>query len=284
MHGCGNDYIFIDCIRNPLTEEETKRVSTIAKKLSDRENGIGADGLILIKPSQIADFEMEMYNADGSEGKMCGNGIRCVGKYVFDTGLTNKNALTIATKSGVKYLELMLQNHQVAMVRVNMGSPIVTPSHIPVVGFHHQKIILDYPLDVQGTFYQITCVSMGNPHTVVFSSNIKDIDLKQIGSQIEHHTMFPEQTNVEFVQIVDRDTIKMRVWERGSGETLACGTGACASVVASILHGYTNQQVLVHLLGGDLFIDYNREFDLVYMTGPAVTIYTGELVDETLLI
>ena len=276
MHGCGNDYIFVDCIRYPFTEEETKDLSRIAVVASDRRTGIGSDGMILIKPSTEADFEMEMYNSDGSMGEMCGNGIRCVGKYVYDYHLTDKRQIRIATKAGIKQLDLNVKNGKVETVRVNMGQPILTPEQIPVSYEGDEKQLIDYTIEAGGVFYQITCVSMGNPHAVLFLPDILRTDVKYIGGLIEHHKMFPNRTNVEFVHVINKNTIEMRVWERGSGETFACGTGACASVIASILHGYTDHKVTVHLLGGDLMVEYDKEANLVYMTGPAVTVYDGE--------
>lgn len=277
MHGCGNDYVFVDCIRNPFTEEEEKDLSRIVVVASDRRTGIGADGMILIKPSTEADFEMEMYNADGSMGEMCGNGIRCVGKYVYDYQLTEKTQIDIATKAGRKQLDLNVKDGKVETVRVNMGQPILTPERIPVSYKGDEKQLLDYTIEAGGVFYQITCVSMGNPHSVLFLPDILRADVKYIGGLIEHHKMFPNRTNVEFVHVINKNTIEMRVWERGSGETFACGTGACASVIASILHGYTDNKVTVHLLGGDLLVEYEKEADLVYMIGPAVTVYDGEM-------
>ena len=276
MHGCGNDYIFVDCIRYPFTEEETKDLSRIAVVASDRRTGIGSDGMILIKPSTEADFEMEMYNSDGSMGEMCGNGIRCVGKYVYDYHLTDKRQIRIATKAGIKQLDLNVKNGKVETVRVNMGQPILTPEQIPVSYEGDEKQLIDYTIEAGGVFYQITCVSMGNPHAVLFLPDILRTDVKYIGGLIEHHKMFPNRTNVEFVHVINKNTIEMRVWERGSGETFACGTGACASVIACILHGYTDHKVTVHLLGGDLMVEYDKEANLVYMTGPAVTVYDGE--------
>lgn len=279
MHGCGNDYIFVDCIKNPLTEEEVKDLSRIAVVTSDRRTGIGADGIILIKPSTAADFEMEMYNSDGSMGEMCGNGIRCVGKYVYDYHLTEKTQIRIATKAGIKQLDLNVKDGMVETVRVHMGQPILTPEQIPVSYQGNEKQLIDYTIEAGGVFYQITCVSMGNPHAVLFLPEILRTDVKYIGSLLEHHKLFPHRTNVEFVHVINKNTIEMRVWERGSGETFACGTGACASVIASILHGYTENKVTVHLLGGDLLIEYDEEANAVFMTGPAVTVYDGETVD-----
>lgn len=279
MHGCGNDYIFVDCIRNPFTEEDTQNLEKIAVLGSDRRNGIGADGLILIQPSDIADFKMEMYNSDGSIGEMCGNGIRCVGKYVYDYELTRQTNFTIETRAGIKELELNLTNGKVESVRVNMGKPELSPARIPVTTTGQETKVVDYPVEAGGVVYFITCISMGNPHAVLFSNDILRADVKYIGGMLEHHKMFPNRTNVEFVHVIDKNTIEMRVWERGSGETFACGTGSCASVIACILHGYTEHKVTVHLLGGDLLIEYDEAADLVYMTGPAVTVYDAETIE-----
>lgn len=279
MHGCGNDYIFVDCVRHPLTQEEKNNLSRITTIASDRRVGIGADGMILIKPSTEADFEMEMYNADGSAGEMCGNGIRCVGKYVYDYHLTNQTCIQIATKAGKKQLDLNVVDGTVETVRVHMGTPVLDPAFIPLAYTGDQKQLIDHTIELEGNFYQVTCVSMGNPHAVIFQSDILRTDVKYIGSKLEYHTLFPNRTNVEFVHVIDSNTIEMRVWERGSGETFACGTGACASVVASILKGYTGNQVQVHVLGGELLVEYDPVDQTVFMTGPAVTVYDGETVD-----
>lgn len=276
MHGCGNDYVYVDCINQTFYEEEADNLEKIAILVSDRRSGIGADGLILILPSDKADFQMEMYNSDGSIGEMCGNGIRCVGKYVYDYGLTQKQKLTIETRAGIKELSLNLKDGVVESVRVNMGKPIMDPAKIPVLCKDGVTKLIDHPVEAGGVIYFITCVSMGNPHAVMFSNDILRMDVKYIGGILEYHKMFPKRTNVEFVHVIDKNTIEMRVWERGSGETFACGTGACASVVACILHGYTENRVTVHLLGGDLLIEYDEEKDIIYMTGPAVSVYDGE--------
>lgn len=270
MHGCGNDYVYINCL-----EEEVRNPKEVARYVSDRHFGIGSDGLILICPSQKADFRMAMYNADGSEGKMCGNGIRCVAKYVYDYGLTDKTELAIETRSGIKYLDLTVRDGRVALVKVNMGAPILSPEKIPV-DFPQDRMV-DEPVTVQGKEYRITCVSMGNPHAVAFVEDTASLQLEQIGPLFEHHEIFPEQVNTEFVQVISPTEINMRVWERGSGETLACGTGTCASVVACILNGKTKDQVTVHLLGGDLQIEYDRKEDTVWMTGPAAVVFDGEI-------
>ena len=271
MQGCGNDYIYINCL-----EEMVEQPQETARRVSDRHFGIGADGLILICPSEAADFKMAMYNADGSEGKMCGNGIRCVAKYVYDFGLTDKTILKIETLSGIKTLKLNIKDGKVDTVQVDMGSPIVAPEQIPVK--FDGEIMVDEPVAVNGLEYHLTCVSMGNPHAVVFVDNVNTLDLEKIGPAFENHKIFPDKVNTEFIHIIDKNTIEMRVWERGSGETLACGTGACASVVACVLNGLTENEVLVHLLGGDLEIKYEREENTVFMTGPAEMVCTGEIL------
>lgn len=270
MHGCGNDYVYVDC-----TKELIDNIPETARKVSDRHYGVGSDGLILIRPSKEADFMMDMYNYDGSRSQMCGNGIRCVGKYVYDNGLTHKKHIKIETLSGVKNLELFIDDGKVQSVTVDMGKPILTPSLIPVD--LDMDMVINEPITVNGEIYKITCVSMGNPHAVVFVEDTKDVPLEIIGPLFENHEIFPERVNTEFVHVIDRTHIDMRVWERGSGETLACGTGACASVMACILNGLTDHEVRVTLLGGDLIVRYDEKVDLVYMTGPAVTVFHGEL-------
>lgn len=270
MHGCGNDYVYVDC-----TKFDLDNIPETAIKVSDRHFGIGSDGLILIKSSKVADFCMDMYNNDGSRGKMCGNGIRCVGKYVYDHGLTDKKNLTIETLSGIKELELNVENGKVAFVTVNMGSPITKPSDIPVIS--DKEILISEPISIDNETYQITCVSMGNPHAIVFVEDPLKIELEKLGPKFDFHEIFPERVNTEFVRVIDRKHIQMRVWERGSGETLACGTGACASAMASILNGFTDHEVVVSLLGGDLVIRYDEENNTIYMTGPAVEVFHGEI-------
>ncbi len=270
MHGCGNDYVYVDCTKSML-----QNVEETAIKVSDRHFGIGSDGLILIRASETADFMMDMYNNDGSRGKMCGNGIRCVAKYVYDNGLTDKQQLRIETLSGIKELTLTVEQGKVASVTVDMGAPITKPALIPVIS--EKEILIAHPITVDKEEYQVTCVSMGNPHAVVFVEDTKKLPLEVIGPKFEHHEMFPERVNTEFIHVVDRQTIEMRVWERGSGETLACGTGACASVVACILNGFTDHEVTVKLLGGELQIRYDQENNKVFMTGPAVKVFDGEI-------
>ncbi len=272
MQGCGNDYVYVNCF-----QENVQDAPTLARKVSDRHFGIGADGLILIKSSEIADFTMEMYNADGSQGEMCGNAIRCVGKYVYDHHMTDKTDLTIETLAGIKFLTLSVREGKVDEVTVDMGVPIFAPNQIPVAA--EGERVIDAPILVGGDEYRFTAVSMGNPHAVVFVQDTKAVPLTEIGPLFEHHERFPERVNTEFVQILDKENINMRVWERGSDETLACGTGACASVVASILNGHTKDEATVHMLGGDLRIRYDRKGGHVYMTGFAVEVFSGEITD-----
>lgn len=272
MHGIGNDYVYVNCFK-----ETVKDPSAVAKFVSDRHFGIGSDGLILIKPSDIADCEMDMYNLDGSQGAMCGNGIRCVAKYAYDYGIVNKTSISVATKSGVKYLDLSIRDGKVSMVKVNMGAPILQASLIPVVSESEQ--VVNAPIEVDGQIYHFTAVSMGNPHAIVYMADVDHLDIEKIGPSFENHVAFPDRVNTEFVEVLDEHTVKMRVWERGSGETLACGTGACAVAVASILNERvdSDKPVTVKLLGGDLEIYWNRQENLVYMTGPATTVFDGEI-------
>lgn len=271
MHGLGNDYVYVNCL-----EEKIDNPSEVAKFVSDRHTGIGSDGLIMINPSKVADFEMEMYNADGSRGEMCGNGIRCVGKYVYDYGLTDKTSISVETLGGIKYLNFTVENGKVALVRVDMGTPILKPESIPIVMEDESaESVIDEPIMVDGKEYHMTGVSMGNPHDVVFWDGIDTMNIEAVGPKFENHERFPKRINTEFVEVLDRKTAKMRVWERGSGETQACGTGACAVAVACILNGFTDNKVTVKLLGGDLQIEWDREADKVYMTGPATTVFDG---------
>ena len=273
MHGIGNDYVYVNCFTQSVPEPEKT-----ARFVSDRHFGIGSDGLILIKPSKIADFEMEMYNADGSRGAMCGNGIRCVAKYVYDYGLTDKTQLTIEALGQIKYLDLTLSEGKVASVRVNIGKPELVAKNIPVLS--DTDTVLAQPVTVCGVTYQMTCVSMGNPHCVVFLDDTYDLDqleIEKIGPCFENHPCFPNRVNTEFVKVLNQNTLQMRVWERGSAETLACGTGACAVAVAGVLNGYTKNQATVKLRGGDLEIFWDKEADAVYMTGPATVVYEGEI-------
>lgn len=269
MEGCGNDYVYVNGF-----EEKIDNPNEVAIAVSDRHFGIGSDGLIIINPSEVADFKMCMYNADGSEGKMCGNGIRCVAKYVYDFKLTDKDVITVETLSGIKTLKLNVENGKVKTVRVNMGAPILECDKVPVK-YDDEKMI-NKPVKAEEKTFNITCVSMGNPHAVTFIDDTENLEIEKIGPKFENNEIFPDKVNTEFIQIIDKNTVKMRVWERGSGETFACGTGACASVVASVLNGLTENKVTVKLLGGDLEIEYNQDENTVYMTGPARVVFTGE--------
>ena len=274
MHGAGNDYIYINCF-----EETVENPEELSIKLSDRHFGIGGDGLILIMPSKVADFRMRMFNNDGSEGKMCGNGTRCIGKYVYDYHLTDKKEITLETLSGIKTLKLFTdENDKVTSVTVDMDKAILKSSEVPVKS--NLDTFINQPVDVNGTTYNMTCVSMGNPHAVIFmtKNTIDNLDLEHIGKYFENHEIFPDKVNTEFVEVWDSTTLKMRVWERGTGETLACGTGTCATVVASVLNGYCeyNQDVLVHLRGGDLKVKYQKDGE-VFMTGNAIKVFDGEI-------
>ncbi len=271
MQGLGNDYVYVNCFL-----EKVKSPSALAVRISDRHFGIGSDGLILIKPSETADFQMEMYNADGSEGRMCGNGIRCLAKYAYEHGLTDKTKICVETASGVKELELTVSDGKVSSVCVDMGAPVFEPARIPVQAETPDPLV-GWPLRVGAHDFSVTCVSMGNPHCVVPAEDVDGLDLPGMGPLFEQHPLFPERINTEFVQVIDEETLQMRVWERGSGETLACGTGACAAAVAAVLNGWTRDTVTVKLLGGDLLIHWDREKNTVYMTGPAETVYEGEI-------
>lgn len=279
MHGCGNDYVYVDC-----TKEVIPNISETAIRVSDRHFGIGSDGLILIKASDVADFEMDMYNADGSRGKMCGNGIRCVAKYVYDHGLTDKTTITVNTLSGVKTLKLTVEDGKVSKVRVDMGEPELIPAQVPVkasvlgLADDRRKAIVAEPLEIKGRSYDITCVSMGNPHCITFiEEDVRDFPLEEVGPVFEKHELFPERVNTEFINVIDKDHLRMRVWERGSGETLACGTGACAVAVASYLNGFTGRSVDIELLGGHLEVVYDEKTNHVFMTGPATEVFSGEI-------
>lgn len=279
MHGCGNDYVYVDC-----TREVIPNISETAIRVSDRHFGIGSDGLILIKASDVADFEMDMYNADGSRGKMCGNGIRCVAKYVYDHGLTDKTTITVNTLSGIKTLQLTIEDGKVSKVRVDMGEPELIPAQVPVkasvlgLADDRRKAIVAEPLEIKGRSYDITCVSMGNPHCITFiEEDVRDFPLEEVGPVFEKHELFPERVNTEFINVIDKDHLRMRVWERGSGETLACGTGACAVAVASYLNGFTGRSVDIELLGGHLEVVYDEKTNHVFMTGPATEVFSGEI-------
>lgn len=269
MHGCGNDYIYVNLFR-----EQVENPKEMARQLSRRCFGIGADGLITIGPSAEADFAMRIYNADGSEAEMCGNGIRCVAKYVYDHGMTCKQELMIETGAGVKRLKLLVEG-TVKQVQVDMGEPILAPERIPV-NLPGENVI-SVPVEMVEQNWLLTCVSMGNPHAVIFVLDLSKLPIEELGPRMEGHSLFPKRTNVEFVEVLGRGELRMRVWERGAGETLACGTGACASVMAAVLNGFTDDRVLVHLAGGDLRIEYHRENKHLFMTGPAVTVFEGEI-------
>ena len=272
MQGCGNDYVYINGFNEKISQEKKPK---LVRKISDRHFGIGSDGAIFINPSSQADFEMEMYNADGSRSEMCGNGIRCVGKYVYDHLMTKETDITVISAGKVKYLNLLVDNGKVFEVCVNMDEPILDASQIPVISDKNQ--VINEPITVQDKEYYMTCVSMGNPHAVVFMDNIKDLDIDSIGPYFENHTCFPNRTNTEFVEVIDKNHINMRVYERGTGETLACGTGCCASVVACILNHMTDDSVYVNVLGGTIKVSWDRTKNKVYMTGPAVTVFEGEM-------
>lgn len=271
MHGAGNDYIYIDAVNQNIDNP-----SALALSLSNRHFGIGSDGLVLILSSDIADFKMQMFNSDGSEAEMCGNASRCVGKYVFDHKLTQKKEITLETKAGIKYLTLLEGDSKTRKVMVDMGEPILDPQLIPVN--IDENPVLNYPIAIDDKMWKISCVSMGNPHAVVFTENIEDLDLPILGPKFEQHPIFPRKTNTEFIEVLDRKTLNMRVWERGAGETLACGTGACASAVAAILNDYCDREIKINLIGGSLEIEWKQKNNHVYMTGEAVTVFEGILV------
>ena len=268
MQGLGNDYVYVNCFEETVNDPEK-----LAIAVSDRHFGIGSDGLITIGPSETADFQMHIYNADGSEAEMCGNGVRCVAKYVYDHGLTDQTEITVETGAGIKTLLLTVENKKVSQVRVDMGEPILNPELIPVEA--DGDTVIDEKIYVDGKEWHMTCVSMGNPHAVVFVEDTDAFELEKYGPQFENHPRFPKRTNVEFVHVISRTEASMRVWERGSAETLACGTGTCASVMACILNHKTENKVLVHLRGGDLTIEYDPKSNHIFMTGPAVEVFHG---------
>ena len=271
MHGLGNDYVYMDAINQKIENR-----SELAKFVSDRHFGIGSDGLILICPSEKADFRMQMFNQDGSEAEMCGNGIRCVGKFVYDKGLTKKETITVETLAGIKTLVMTAKNGKIETARVDMGEPILEPEKIPVIS--NENPVKNLKLEVEDKDFTFTCVSMGNPHAVTFiKEDVNKFDVCKYGAKLEINNAFPKKANIEFINIIDNKTLKMRVWERGAGETLACGTGACASTVATILNGYTTREVIVHLLGGDLKIKWDENDNHVYMTGSATTVFEGKI-------
>ena len=276
MHGLGNDYVYIDAINQKIENE-----SSLAKFVSNRHFGIGSDGLILICKSDIADFQMRMFNSDGSEAEMCGNGIRCVGKFVYDKGLTDKTTVKIETLAGIKTLVLNTKDGKVETARVDMGEPILEAEKIPVIS--KEQPVKNLELEVENKKFKFTCVSMGNPHAITIVENTKEFDVEKYGKILEVDKAFPKKANIEFAQIIDKENIKMRVWERGAGETLACGTGACATAVACNLNGLTDRKVNIELLGGTLNIEWNEKDNHVYMTGPAVTVFDGELYEEAII-
>lgn len=276
MHGCGNDYIYINGFEEKL--EDSKKADFV-RKVSDRHFGIGGDGVIFINPGKQAQFEMEMYNADGSRAQMCGNGIRCVAKYLYDNRLTDKTEITIESFGKVKRLEITVgEDGKASTVRVNMGEPVLEAKDIPVISENSR--VINEPIDVNGETYNMTCVSMGNPHAVVFLeqyADLKDFEIEKVGPYFENHERFPERTNTEFVRIIDRSTVQMRVWERGTGETLACGTGCCATLAACVLNNLTDDKVTIQVSGGEIYCEWDREQNVIYMTGPAVTVFEGEI-------
>ena len=272
MHGLGNDYVYMDAINQNIENR-----AELAKFVSDRHFGIGSDGLILICPSEVADFKMQMFNSDGSEAEMCGNGIRCVGKFVYDKGLTNKTTISIETLAGIKVLEMQEEQGKIKLVKVDMGEPILEPKIIPVKS--NEYPVTNLKLNAENREFVFSCVSMGNPHAITFiKEDVNTFDICKYGKILECDEAFPNRANIEFVNILDEKTLKMRVWERGAGETLACGTGACGVAVAAILNNYTQRKVTVKLLGGDLEIEWNKEDNHVYMTGPATTVFEGQLL------
>jgi diaminopimelate epimerase len=275
MHGAGNDYIYVNCF-----EESIKEPEKVSVQVSDRHFGIGSDGLVLIEPSEIADFKMDIYNSDGSQAKMCGNATRCVAKYVYDNKMTDKDEISLETLSGIKYIKMKTENGRVTSATVNMGAPVLRGEEIPVklTG----ETVVNRTITAGGKRYAVTCVSMGNPHCIVFVDSVNELQLDKIGPYFEHHELFPNRINTEFIERVDSGCIKMRVWERGAGETLACGTGACASAVACVLNGFCkkDEDIRVILLGGELIIRWDSGSNEVYMTGPAATVCTGEIEIE----
>ena len=270
MHGLGNDYVCINCFR-----ERVEDPSGFARTLCDRHYGIGADGLILICPSKVSDFKMEIYNSDGSVAGMCGNGIRCLGKYVYDYRLTGKETLSIETKSGIRTMHLHIQDGKACGAMVDMGVPRLNAHSIPILS--EKDLVINDPIEVQKKNYRMTGISMGNPHAVIFSEEINGISLEETGRELEFHPRFPERANIEFCHVTARDRMEIRVWERGVGETLACGTGACAAVVASVLNDLTDEEVIVKLLGGELSVRWDRKVNHVFLEGPAVKVFDGVL-------
>jgi diaminopimelate epimerase len=270
MQGLGNDYIYVNCL-----EQTVNNPKEVALSVSDRHFGVGSDGLVLIMKSDIADFRMRMFNSDGSESEMCGNAIRCVGKYVYDNKLTKNTTIKIETLAGIKVLDMSINKDSVYMVTVDMGEPILSSKKIPVISEKEQFV--SEPVILEGKTYKVTCVSMGNPHAITYVEDVKNFPLETVGPQMETYKIYPNKINSEFVQVIDRKTLKMRVWERGAGETLACGTGACAVLVASVLNRLCERKVTIKLLGGDLIVEWDERNNHVYMTGPAVKVFDGEI-------
>jgi len=270
MQGLGNDYIYVNCLEQTLDNP-----SEISKFVSDRHFGIGSDGLVLILPSKKADFTMRMFNSDGSEAEMCGNAIRCVGKFVYDNSLTDKTTISVETLAGIKILDMTLKDNKVVLVTVDMGEPILVPKDIPVVS--DKDRFISEPVTIDSTTYKVTCVSMGNPHAITYVDDVSNFPLDSVGPKMETLNLYPRKINAEFVEVIDRKTLKMRVWERGAGETLACGTGACAVLVSSVLNGISEREAVIKLLGGDLIIKWNEDDNHIYMTGPAQKVFDGEI-------
>lgn len=273
MHGCGNDYIYINTFQETITNP-----SALAKQLSNRHFGIGGDGVIFVAPSSIADFKMEMYNSDGTPAEMCGNGIRCAAKFVYDQKILEKpkQSLTVESAGLIKFVDLIFQNGAVTAARVNMGKPELAAKKIPVLSA--RAMVIRETIALADQTYQMTCVSMGNPHCVIFTDDVSKIDLAAVGPLLEHHSSFPNRTNVEFVQVIHPSLLKMRVWERGTGETLACGTGCCAALTAGVLNHLTERRATVQIPGGELYILWDKKAGNIYMTGPAETVFEGEIV------
>ena len=277
MQGIGNDYIYLDCINNPIPADP----AALSRRISDRHFGVGSDGLVLICPSERADFRMRMYNADGSESEMCGNATRCIGKYVYERGMTQKRNVSLETGAGIRHLKLNVEGSQVASVEVDMGEPGLNPEDIPTsLAANHPMDksgrIISEPLLIEGREFRVTCVSMGNPHCVIFLNETENWPIEKCGPKFEHHAVFPNRTNTEFAKVIDRQHIRMRVWERGSGETMACGTGACATLAAGVLNGLTDREAILQLNGGNLSIRWDEKNNHIYMTGPAAFVFNGE--------
>ncbi len=273
MQGCGNDYVYINGFEEKV---DADKKPDLVRKLSERHFGIGSDGVIFINPSDIADFEMEMYNADGSRSEMCGNGIRCVAKYVYDKKMTSQKEFTIESFGNIKSITIIEENGKAKLIKVGMGTPELSTPKIPAI--YDSETIIAKPIEADGKIWEGTCVSMGNPHVVIFVDEVKGMDLENIGPKFENHPMFPNRANAEFVKVVDEETVEMRVWERGTGETLACGTGCCATAVACILNDKTGNKVLVKVLGGEILVEWDRETNEIYMTGPGEFVFEGEIL------